>query len=130
MAGDFGADGTVVHTGDLNAILKIVGIASPAVGSPPATGASSGYQKQIGRTSGTTDGTGFLNVTFPVAFPNGVTKVTLTCEDTGSQLISPALHGAPTKTGFTLYALTPANGGGWAGKTSSSVLVDWEADGF
>ncbi|MBG0879439.1 hypothetical protein H0X90_21855 [Burkholderia sp. 9775_39] len=89
--------------------------------------ASVGYQKlpsgliiQWGATTCSTSG--YVGVTFPIAFPNAFLQATATATGSGSASLSPQ-YNTGTKTGMQLAALTSSN-------AYSNALVSWIAIGF
>lgn len=125
MAGDFGADGTVVHTADLNAIFKVVGTASPITASPPTAGASSGYKIQAGRNVVTTNASGHWTFNFPVAFTTGLVMFVAFNDNTNTAtLITGDLSGCSrtAAAGYAFLNNVAINAGG--------VDIGWIAVGW
>lgn len=128
---DFGADGTVVHSTDLNKILKIYAFfGSLSGGSPPTSGASSGWLAQFGSSVFATNGAGDANITFPTAFPGGCAWVCAWSAVPPQHVIvygDPAGTSPPTTSQFSARAYSSPGG---AVIASSNVRFNWFAIGF
>jgi hypothetical protein len=124
--GDFAADGTVVHSTDLNKILKVIGVAAVA-GSPPTAGASSGYTIQAGSFVGTTNGSAQLSITYPTAFTTGLVVATVCW---GDQVSSGFGLEVSNNTSKTTLVVRVVNSSGTGQNSFGPVRVNWMALGW
>lgn len=124
---DFAADGTVVHSTDLNKIYKTAGTANAVAGTgTSATGASAGQLTQYGTNVVTTNASGGFTIPYPVAFATGVITVVAMNGDAGNYSIVCNAAGQ-SKTQLNGIAYTANTG---TGLNAVTIRINWLAVGI